>query len=101
MRFFAIILSVIVLVLAVVPCCSYDNCGDELETERAQGSDDEGSEMPCSPFVSCTSCSGICITPQIKLSFVPVATLENSFISYNQFFISFYSPKIWQPPKLV
>ena len=99
MKFLAIILSVIVLALAVMPCCTFDNCGDNAQTEQANNKNSNDCETPCSPFVSCTCCPGVCIAPSIELVVAPVIELVKSFALYNQSFVSFYCANIWQPPK--
>lgn len=101
MKFFAIILSVIVFTLAVVPCCVNDNCGDEFQSEQTHNKNSDNPETPCSPFVTCTCCPGVCIAPSIGLVVVPVTVIVKNFILFNQSIVSFYSASIWQPPKIV
>lgn len=84
------------MALAVVPCCSDDNCRSEQTHEK----NSDNPETPCSPFVSCTSCFGVCIAPSIEAVIAPVTVVEKTFPLYNQSCISLYHANIWQPPKI-
>jgi hypothetical protein len=101
MKVIAFILSAYLLLLFAVPCCSFDNCVDDKiaqETEHEEDDDDCGN---CSPFFTCTGCSGFTVTAgEINSELI-------SFFSNNQYpcFIVSSIPEInydfWQPPKLV
>ncbi len=95
MKFLAIIFSVLVLVLTVVPCCAYDNC----EKEIAHNDSGTKSEIPCSPFVHCSCSSGINISPSFEIAFVQQIQLVKKETQYIQIFTSGYFSSIWQPPK--
>jgi hypothetical protein len=100
MKFLAILLSMIVITLAIVPCCNEDNCEDGLLSEQTDKKSSEEPECPCSPFVSCTSCTGVYVTPSIESVVAPVINVEKTLTLYKQSFVSFYSATIWQPPKI-
>ena len=100
MKVIAFILSAYLLFLFAVPCCTFDNCPEDkiaLQTEHKED-DDCGS---CSPFFTCTGCSGFTVTAD-ELNGELI-----SFFSNNQYscFIVSSMPEInydfWQPPKLV
>jgi hypothetical protein len=95
MKFLAIIFSIIVMTLAVVPCCIYDNCSDEQAQETKSGKP----EAPCSPFVAC-SCSPLSICIPIAFTCIPMMVVVKNKTHYHQSFASIYSPSIWQPPKI-
>jgi len=96
MKSLAIIFSVIVMMLAIVPCCAFDNCGDEQVEQQHSGKP----ETPCSPFVHCTCSAGICIAPVITLEYVAVPVIIKNHTHYHQSFTSNYCSSIWQPPKI-
>jgi hypothetical protein len=101
MKFLAIILSIIVVTLAVAPCCTDDNCEDEYcQTEQAHNKGSDKPESPCSPFVSCTCCPGVCIAPSIGCVVAPITVVEKTITLYKQSIVSFYCANIWQPPKI-
>lgn len=89
------------MTLAVTPCCAFDNCGDNEQTEKADNKKSNDCETPCSPFVTCACCAGVCITPSIDFLISPDAVTEKTITLYNQSFTSFYYAIIWQPPKIV
>ncbi len=88
------------MALAVVPCCDNDNCEDDFRAEQTNKKNSEKPECPCSPFVSCTSCTGVYIAPSIEGVLAPVTKIEKTFTLYRQSFVSFYCANIWQPPKI-
>ncbi|HWR32421.1 MAG TPA: DUF6660 family protein, partial [Chitinophagaceae bacterium] len=57
MKTYGYILAFYIILLAVAPCCVFDNCPDD-KTEQAknhdQGDDDCGG---CSPFFNCEGCA--------------------------------------------
>jgi hypothetical protein len=100
-KFFAIILSILFFTLAVVPCCANDKCNDDLKTEQTHNKNSDSPKTPCSPFVACTCCPGVCIASSIGLVVVPVTLVVKTFTLFDQSIISFYTATIWQPPKIV
>jgi len=95
MRFLAMIFSVIVMTLTVVPCCAYDNCSEEI----AHNDTGTKSEIPCSPFVHCSCSSVIGITPSFRIEFVQETQPIKKETQYNKVFTPGYFSSIWQPPK--
>jgi len=97
----AFILSAYLVFLFAVPCCTFDNCAEDkiaLQTDHENNNEDCGS---CSPFFTCTGCSGFTVTAdEINAEII-------SFFSNNQYpgYIVLSIPEInydfWQPPKLV
>lgn len=102
MKIVGYILSFYMLLLAVVPCCIFDECADEkpvtaLAANHTEGDEDCGT---CSPFFSCEGCASVSTTPE-PLTF----RIENLFIL--KVFTGFLCPVVsdiqyefWQPPKL-
>ena len=101
MKVIAFILSAYLVFLFAVPCCTFDNCPEDkiaLQAAQEDGDEDCGS---CSPFFTCTGCSGFTVTAaEINSELI-------SFFSNNQYpcFIVSSMPEVnydfWQPPKLV
>jgi hypothetical protein len=94
------ILSAYLVFLLAIPCCTFDNCPEDKiaqETGHEENNDDCGS---CSPFFTCTGCSGFTVsTTTINSELI-------SFFSCNQYpaYIVSSMPDVhydfWQPPKL-
>ncbi len=101
MKLICIILSVYILILSTVPCCSDVNCIDEVETEnmnehKKDHDDDECNS--CSQFLTCGSCPGFVFLSLDSFKvYLAVETLIpfHTALSTNDFIA-----KIWQPPNL-
>ena len=100
----AFLLSIIVLLLATIPCCLADNCLDEEASTEQSNQQDTGSDTDdcdvCSPFFRCHSCNGFAYSiqaPKLVKYFFPVI---KTYPVYSQHFISMFAPKIWQPPQI-
>ncbi|WP_420838773.1 DUF6660 family protein [Aestuariivivens sediminis] len=107
MKTLCLILALYSFCLSTIPCCSDNNCNDDIQTEQTdhhsekeKGHDDSDCSM-CSPFLTCGTCSGFVYS---KLHFY----LKNLPFHKSKF-IAFYVPqitddffaKIWQPPKKI
>ena len=102
MKWPSYILSVYMLLLAVFPCCAFDDCPDDkIKTEQAtnheNGDEDCGT---CSPFFNCEGCASV--TTIVEPIYFNIISLP-----VKQVYTDFLSPSIpdvhydfWQPPKL-
>lgn len=104
MKIFCFILSIYVLVLSTVPCCSDDNCIDETKTEQTDkhSKDEHQGCGTCSPFLTCGTCVGFTFT-NASLTFEPSKIFFKSALlipSYENHFANDFISKIWQPPKI-
>jgi len=100
MKVFAFILSSYLLFLFTVPCCTIDNCAEnkiELQADHEDEDDDCGS---CSPFFTCTGCSGFIITLENN-NLALITTFSNQqYAGYILSSIPDVHYDFWQPPKL-
>ena len=101
MKVFAFILAAYLLLLFAIPCCTFDNCAEDkivLQSDHEEDEDDCGS---CSPFFTCTGCSGFTVTAEVinseLISFFP----NNQYPGYIVSSIQEVNYDFWQPPKLV
>ena len=97
------ILTLYLTLLAVIPCCAFDDCPEdktqtELPADHEKGDEDCGN---CSPFFNCSGCASSSIN-------VPTISFHlNSIVAPRSYtnFIHPYIPEVhydfWQPPKLV
>jgi len=103
MKTLCFILSLYVLLLGTVPCCSEDNCDDEKKTENPDNHSQDHKDSDrntCSPFFTCGTCSGF-IFIRTGLDFKKVPFIKNQLITvYKSQFTDGYFAKIWQPPKI-
>ena len=103
MKPLAFILSIYILLLALFPCCTVDDCPDEkAETEQAAGhqAGDNDNCGNCSPFFSCEGCASVSVSAE-SMSFqiisFPVKSVYTEFIAP---YIPDIQYEFWQPPKL-
>jgi hypothetical protein len=95
----AFILSLLVAFGSIIPCCLWDNCGDEQVAMEFSDTNNDDDEANCSPFAACSSCNGfIPIVRTLKL--VPLTSVKSS---YNDQLVTGYSAghisSFWQPPR--
>lgn len=104
MRIVCLILSVYVLVLTSVPCCTDDKCNDELKTEQTSNNDHQHKDNDhcngCSLFVTCGTCTGF-VYAQVVINFRPYLVLVmGKHITYHSSWVSNFYTEFWQPPKI-
>ncbi len=113
MRVIAIILSVFVLKLSIVPCC-LDNAGKTVSTTVEVKSDccseppsahdegsDQGGNKSCSPFFGCCSGAGfVSAKPMIVVEEAPYVALEPTFL-YQNHYSFMWLDNIFQPPQTI
>ncbi len=106
MKTLCLLLSLYVFSLSVVPCCSDDNCNDEIITEKnvnnhsQENPSEEGDCNACSPFLTCGTCIGFVFT-NLQIDIYEIPILENQFVAiYKPQFSDNFFEKIWQPPKI-
>jgi hypothetical protein len=104
-RFLSTILAVLVVVLSCFPCNDSEAAPlveSRLELTAAASDGCHGHQMDlCSPFCTCSCCSGIAIPAQAVLQFPVIAAFSevppDGFRTHDP--VPVYLP-IWQPPKL-
>ena len=100
MKVIAFILSAYLLFLFAVPCCSFDNCSEEKIAQTQQHEKGDGDCGACSPFFTCTGCSGFTITS----SEIDPGLISFSFTrQYSDYIVSPIPETdhdFWQPPKI-
>jgi hypothetical protein len=90
------------LLLAVFPCCAFDDCPeDKIQTEQT-GKHESGDEDcgTCSPFFSCEGCASVTTTSDpvyFNLTSLPIPQVYTGFLSP---FVADVHYDFWQPPKL-
>ncbi len=101
MKVLAFILSAYLLFLFAVPCCSFDNCPEDKMEQTADHKKGDGDCGNCSPFFTCTGCSGF--TASVESSSFEIS--NTIFPRHYTGFILSSIPDVhydfWQPPKLV
>jgi len=103
MKILCFILSLYVLLLGTVPCCSDNNCNDQIKTENADNHSQDHKDSDrntCSPFFTCGTCSGF-VFIRTRVDFKKASFIQDKLITvYKSQFTDGYIAKIWQPPKI-
>lgn len=103
MKLFSYIFTFYLVLLAVIPCCTFDGCPED-KTQTAQSTDHESDDADCgscSPFFNCEGCSSVTINVE-PLSFIPCVIPEPKV--YTDFIPSAVDDihyDFWQPPRLI
>jgi hypothetical protein len=97
------ILSLYILALTIVPCCTFDNCPDDKtkteQTANHEKGDDDGCGN-CSPFFTCEGCALPVISFESATFTIQSPEIKITYSSFIQFIISYNYSSIWQPPQL-
>ncbi|MDD3860986.1 MAG: hypothetical protein PHW83_12365 [Bacteroidales bacterium] len=102
MKTFALILSIYILALTIVPCFDSHLTGTEASTELCQKNNDPDTSDTdlCSPFCTCSCCG-------TSISFELLVFLNTTIVTPSVLKFHFRTPDIteiafafWQPPKI-
>ncbi|HTM98241.1 MAG TPA: DUF6660 family protein [Pedobacter sp.] len=103
MKKLAYLLSLVVMILSIAPCCALEDHSKQTKTAvglKKQTSPTEDCCQDCSPFYTCGGCSGFMTSPLIGFSIQLQAVIPAHFNNaYLQSFADGIRPNIWQPPK--
>lgn len=102
MRIAGYILTFYLALLSIIPCCAFDSCPEDKQTEQAanheNGDEDCGS---CSPFFNCEGCASVSINiDNLAFTLAPCLS-QRIYTEFLQPFIPEVHYEFWQPPKLV
>ncbi|MEO6870055.1 MAG: DUF6660 family protein [Ginsengibacter sp.] len=101
MKIFALLFSLYIFALALVPCCAMAQCRDDATfSQKSNNSQQHDGCQNCSPFNQCGNCVGFTITgASIRVDRLPHAE-EVAFSNSGQYLLTQYVSSFWQPPKL-
>lgn len=103
MKTICLIVALFVIGSFTIPCCSANNCNDEIKTEQTSNHSQDhkdGNCNTCSPFLNCGNCSGFILARSI-FEFKEVSFISEQCIAcYKSQLTDNYFAKIWQPPKI-
>jgi hypothetical protein len=95
-------LSIVLILLTMagnfIPCCTEDDCSDEVATQQ-DDHQQEKEKGSCSPFFACGTCA-----PAVEISLpvalnTPQAIRENQYHSCYFLQLSNYHAALFQPPR--
>lgn len=105
-KVFYILFSIYFSYLAIIPCGDKDNCNEFAQTHSIVNPNDNQSNSHqneiCSPFCvcACCGCQGFNLKSFLSVAIAFTQTVERQTVPYESEFISQFSAKIWQPPKV-
>ncbi|MDD2798566.1 MAG: hypothetical protein PHV20_08245 [Bacteroidales bacterium] len=100
-RFFAVILSLFILVLIAVPCIDkHESASHNTELSKDTSHQHQSSEDECSPFCNCVCCASPVIHSTTILHLTDFHFIQKYTTIYPSNFKSSLFASIWQPPKL-
>ena len=104
MKFFALILAVIVFTLSCIPCMdgayALGNGKAEIKNSKSENQQQHKETDACSPFCTCNCCAGFTfLLSSIKVQPI-VHVSEKIYSSYFSSSATAISLAIWQPPQL-
>ncbi len=100
MKVIAFILSAYLLFLFAIPCCTFDNCAEEKITQETDHEESDGDCGSCSPFFTCTGCSGFTVSFENNNIEIASAFSPHQYAGYIVSPIPDVHYDFWQPPKL-
>ena len=100
MKVIAFILSAYLLFLFAIPCCAFDDCPEDKTAQETNHEKGDGDCGTCSPFFTCTGCSGFTVSLETtNLELIP-AFSGQQYAGYILCSIPDVHYDFWQPPKL-
>lgn len=100
MKFAGYIYSFYLIVLSVVPCCSLDDCDNEITEQGVSHESQEGDCGGCSPFFSCEGCAATTVTVEPVCFEITPAQCIIVYTGYIQNPLPDIDYDFWQPPKI-
>ena len=100
MKVFAFILSAYLLFLFAIPCCSFDNCPEDKIAQESNHEKGDGDCGSCSPFFTCTGCSGFTVSFDNTSIEIITAFSPQQYTGFILSSIPDAHYDFWQPPKL-
>ena len=99
MKILCFILSIFIISVSTIPCCTNDDCIEDGNT-ITQTKSHEDSCSTCSPFLTCGTCLGFIFQCNEIVFQTPIVSIDKNAISRTKFFVANGIAKIWQPPKI-
>jgi len=105
MKFFALIMAILVLALSVMPCADNEALqgkeGAKTELSKTTKQQNYPIQDDCSPFCQCSCCAGFSINHLVASVATELYISGNPTSSFLPSEVINVSLPIWQPPQLV
>ncbi len=96
------ILALYMAILAITPCCTFDDCPEnQTQSEQAANHDTDDDDCGnCSPFFNCNGCSSVSVNlPATHFHLTPLIATR-AYTEFIQPFMPEVHYDFWQPPRL-
>ena len=102
MKVFGYILSLYLILLSVVPCCSFDDCANDNPATEQTAQHEKGDEDcgTCSPFFNCEGCAPATINVPTTSFTIVAPEVKRVYTGFIPSFIPDVHYDFWQPPRL-
>lgn len=105
MKYLALLFSLYMIILAVLPCRDRDDLADAVRSytsiQKSHTADEKAGQETCPPFCTCACCSTVrTLTPQISFITVFIQSVSRTYAEASVPAIREQSISIWQPPRL-
>ncbi len=101
MKIGGFLLALLVILLSSIPCCTFEECEDELAEKHSPQEVPGDCEDSCSPFLNCNGCAGFTLqeNPEEKNSVLHSPSF-NIISHHLQWIPDGIIPPVWQPPQI-
>ena len=100
MKVIAFILSVYIIFLVAVPCCSFDKCPEDKIEQTADHETGDGDCGTCSPFFACSGCIGTTLSFNNSDFEITSPIPPHQYTGFILSIIPDAHYDFWQPPRL-
>ncbi|MBS7566850.1 hypothetical protein KHS38_20765 [Mucilaginibacter sp. Bleaf8] len=105
MKYLALLFSIYMIILAVLPCRDRDDFADMGKSytsiQKSHTADEKAGQESCPPFCTCACCSTVrTLTPQLSFITIFVQPVSRTYAQTPVPAIREQSISIWQPPRL-
>ncbi|MBN8788075.1 MAG: hypothetical protein J0I84_13375 [Terrimonas sp.] len=94
----AFILLLIAVTATITPCCTDDDCAQEITRPENHSHKETGT---CSPFYSCSTCAASVDPVFQKLTVTDPPSILIEHTSFYLYRLGSYSSTLFQPPRIV
>ena len=104
MKFLAVLLSLYILLLTAIPCADVAPGNSLCKSEITKSTANHNHQHPdidhCSPFCTCNCCASPVLQIDTVVDFICIKFSTYTYPEYSSAITSWFTPSIWQPPKL-
>lgn len=101
MKIGGFVLALLVILLNSIPCCTFEECIDDLGEKHSAQEIPGDCEESCSPFLNCNGCAGFTLKDSPEENSATFnSTSDKTTSHHTQWSPGGIIQAIWQPPQL-